>query len=198
MDERKGLLLVLMEPPAPLEDEFNDWYDTEHFPQRRALPGFETAFRWVCVSGWPRWAATYDMNSVAALETPEYKAVSGVNSTAWTRRMLPRTIGRTRLVLEQIEPGQMIGLPPAEIAALVLACYPGALDPKVCLDQAQALAGCLQPRVFRTAQGSPQTFVVAELSRTTGAETVRTALGAVSGVGALLLNIYAPYWRERG
>ncbi len=50
MPDPKGLLLVTMEPPASLEDEFNDWYDTEHAPQRRALPGFESASRWACLA----------------------------------------------------------------------------------------------------------------------------------------------------
>ena len=67
MFRSKGLLLVTMEPPASLEDEFNDWYDTEHFPQRRGLPGFESASRWVCIEGWPRWAALYDLESVGVL-----------------------------------------------------------------------------------------------------------------------------------
>ena len=67
MFRSKGLLLVTMEPPASLEDEFNDWYDTEHFPQRRGLPGFESASRWVCIEGWPRWAALYDSSRSVCL-----------------------------------------------------------------------------------------------------------------------------------
>ena len=36
MTHPKPLLLVLMEPPAGMEAEFNDWYDTEHLPERPA------------------------------------------------------------------------------------------------------------------------------------------------------------------
>ena len=64
---RKGLLLVTMEPPAGLEEEFNDWYDHEHLPQRMRMPGFETGARFVCLEGWPRWLALYDLASLAAL-----------------------------------------------------------------------------------------------------------------------------------
>ena len=195
MSGRKGLLLVLMEPPAPLEEEFNDWYDTEHFPQRRALPGFESASRWVCLSGWPRWAAIYDMASVAALETPEYRTVSGANSTPWSRRVLPRTMGRSRLVLERLPPGEQPGLPPEQVASLVLARYAASLDPAACLDAAHALPGCLQARIFRPVEGPAQTYVMAELGQPVGPEAARGAMGAVGGAGALLLNIYAPYWR---
>ena len=38
-----GLLLATMEPPAGLEEEFQDWYDSEHFPERQGCPGFLTA-----------------------------------------------------------------------------------------------------------------------------------------------------------
>ena len=53
----KGFLLVLMQPPPTLEEEFNAWYDTEHIAERRAVPGFETALRYVCIDGAPRYLA---------------------------------------------------------------------------------------------------------------------------------------------
>ena len=197
MSERKGLLLVLMEPPAPLEEEFNDWYDTEHFPQRRALPGMQSATRWVCLSGWPRWAALYDMTGVEALQTPEYLAVSGANSTPWSRRILPRTVGRARLVLEQVAPGGALGLPPTEVSALILARYPAAIDPAACLDAANSVPGCRQARVFRNvaAADPAESFVLAECSRPASPDRVLEALGEVTGTGATLLNLYAPYQR---
>ena len=65
----KALLLVTMEAPASFEEEFNDWYDFEHLPQRLAMPGFENGGRFVCLEGWPRWLALYDLSSRAALET---------------------------------------------------------------------------------------------------------------------------------
>jgi hypothetical protein len=30
----RGLRLAMMEPPPAVEEEFQDWYDTEHFPER--------------------------------------------------------------------------------------------------------------------------------------------------------------------
>src|SRR3546814_3022829 len=53
--KNKGFLMVTMEPPAAIEEEFNDWYDTEHVPERAAVDGFETAQRYVCVDGFPRY-----------------------------------------------------------------------------------------------------------------------------------------------
>ena len=31
------------------EDEFNDWYDLEHIPERERVPGFLKAQRWIGV-----------------------------------------------------------------------------------------------------------------------------------------------------
>ena len=188
----KGLLLVTMEPPAALEDEFNDWYDTEHFPQRRALPGVESASRWVCLQGWPRWVALYDLTSVAALETPEYRAVSGANSTPWSRRLLPRTIGRSRVVAAQVTPGNAPGRPPAEVAQLVLARYGRPVDGAAA---ANALPGLLQLRWFQTTGAAAESWAVAEFDRPQAPDAIRDAFGAVDGAGARLLNIYAPYHR---
>lgn len=103
-DKRNGLLLVTMDPPPATEEEFHAWYDNEHLPERAALPGFQSAIRFVAVSGYPRHLALYDMDSVDAVETPEYLAISGANASAWTRRVSARS-NVTRLVTEQIYPG---------------------------------------------------------------------------------------------
>ena len=88
----KGLLMATMEPPATLEEEFQDWYDTEHFPERQNFPGFETAARWVCVDGWPRWLATYDLASMDAVQTPEYLSSNGDRASPWSKRILSRLL----------------------------------------------------------------------------------------------------------
>lgn len=179
----KGLLLVLMEPPAPLEEEFNDWYDTEHFPQRRALPGFLSASRWACLEGWPRWAAVYDLESTAALETPEYRAVSGPNSTPWSRRVLPRTTGRERLVFE----GAGGDLMRPDSVRLAIARYRGRVAAA-----APPLPGCVSLRAFH---GADETALLAEFDRPVRAEAVGEAFATAGDVGACMLNLYARYRR---
>lgn len=104
MTERRGLLLVLVNPAPVYEDELNDWYDTEHLPERRVLPGFLSALRFVAVDAGPRYAALYDLDSLAALDSPEYSAISGVNFSPWTRRVT-RLSKTTRIVAQQIDPG---------------------------------------------------------------------------------------------
>lgn len=105
--KRNGLLLVLMQPPAALEEEFTAWYDTEHVPERAALPGFKTALRYVNLSGYPRFMAIYDLDAVEALDTPEYQAVSGPNFSPWTKRVTSRT-QVYRIVGEQVYPGDAV------------------------------------------------------------------------------------------
>jgi len=105
--ENKGFLVVLMQPPPTLEEEFNAWYDTEHLPERLRVPGFETGLRYVCVSGAPRYMAMYDMQNAAVLDSPEYLRVSLDKSSPWTRRV----VGKVRVYRaggRQVYPGNAV------------------------------------------------------------------------------------------
>jgi hypothetical protein len=104
----KGILLVTMEPPAAIEEEFNDWYDTEHIPERAAIGGFESALRFVCIEGWPRYLALYDLAYPGVLDGEEYARVSGANFSAWTRRIQGKVRGQYRAVGIQVYPGNAV------------------------------------------------------------------------------------------
>lgn len=99
------MLMVLMDPPAGLEAEFQEWYDLEHTPERARISGFQSASRWVCVDGWPRFMACYDLESLDVLQEPPYRAISGENFSPWSRRILPHALGRERLALEEVTAG---------------------------------------------------------------------------------------------
>ena len=189
MTSRKGLLLVTMEPPSSMEDEFNDWYDTEHFPQRAGLPGFESASRWVCIEGWPRWLALYDLASVAAVDTPAYRAVSGMNSTPWSKRVLARTVGRSRIVAEQAFPGDALALPSNRISRLLLARYADA-TPERLSERYNLVSGLAQLRVFAT----PGTlWVVAAFGQPVSFDRLVENVGQAGDVSADWFNFYVPY-----
>ncbi len=100
-----GLLVALMEPEAKLQDEFDDWYDLEHIPHMSGVSGIVTAQRFIVVEGWPRYAALYDLDEVAVLTSPSYRAVTGAGFSPWSRRMLQRVRGWRRLTFEQLQPG---------------------------------------------------------------------------------------------
>ena len=110
----KGFLLVMMQPPPAFDEEFNAWDDTEHVPERLAVPGFESARRYICVSGAPpRYLAIYDLERPEVLDSPEYGRVAGENFSPWTRRVT----GRVRIYRSaglQVYPGNRTpGAPPA-------------------------------------------------------------------------------------
>lgn len=195
----KGLLLVTMEPSANMEDEFNDWYDTEHFPQRRALPGFESGSRWVCLEGWPRWLAIYDLASLAVLQTPEYLAVSGGNGTPWSKRVLPRTIGRQRVIAEQLAPGNAVLADSAGIARMLVLRYPqGNPRGAAALQQVWATqAGCVSARVFGDAAGAVWLLAAfaGQIALADLAPLINTGPFDAGAGAADLVNLYMAYKR---
>ena len=83
------------------EEEFNAWYNTQHLPQLLGLPGFLDAARYVATKGGPKYLAVYELESVEALQTPEFK---NRPIPPWDRRMSPRVVGKnlTRIVGQQI------------------------------------------------------------------------------------------------
>lgn len=104
-ETQTGLLLAMMEPPPSFEEEFQDWYDTEHFPERSAIDGFLTAARFICLDGWPRYLALYDLTSVDVLHGGSYGRIAGANYTVWTNRVIPRVWGHYRAEGIQVYPG---------------------------------------------------------------------------------------------
>ncbi len=70
------------------EDEFNDWYDTEHIPERLRIAGFINAVRWLGAANPKISLAIYDLESLDVLSTPEYRGVSPENFSPWSKRIL--------------------------------------------------------------------------------------------------------------
>jgi hypothetical protein len=115
-----GLLFVMTDIPAEIEPEFNDWYDTEHVPERLATAGFRGAQRYRAVEGAPAYQALYDLESVAVLDTPAYKRLNESPSER-TRRILPQFRNVHRGVYTQIFPEEAEAEPaPAGTTALLL------------------------------------------------------------------------------
>jgi hypothetical protein len=117
-----GLLLTMTEPPPAMEEEFNAWYDTEHVPERLAIPGFVAAQRWrrECKPGRGRYLATYELARPEVLESDDYLARVGENFTPWSKRCLKNAVVFRRWACEQILPGS--ALPESHAKALFLAC----------------------------------------------------------------------------
>ncbi|UFN48411.1 hypothetical protein LPC08_20720 [Roseomonas sp. OT10] len=105
---RKGFLLVLMHPPTAFEEEFNAWYDSEHVPERLAVPGFESGLRYISVSGAaPRYLAIYDLAAPEVMESPDYLRVAHERSSPWTKRVTARARVQ-RFAGTQVYPGDRV------------------------------------------------------------------------------------------
>ena len=63
----KGTLIAAMNMARAAEDEFHDWYDTEHLPERVRVPGFLVCQRWFSTQDRKISVATYDLVSTATL-----------------------------------------------------------------------------------------------------------------------------------
>ena len=66
----KGTLIAAMNFANAAEDEFHDWYDTEHLPERQRVPGFLVCERWIGVGEGKISLATYDLEQVAVMKSP--------------------------------------------------------------------------------------------------------------------------------
>jgi hypothetical protein len=199
--DRSALLMVCMEPPAALEDEFNDWYDTEHVPQRLALPGFASASRWICIEGWPRWMALYDLASTAAVQSEAYLRVSGARSTPWSRRILPRTVGRSRVTAIALE-GEPHGtqFEPRRTSRLLVMGVPlpaGDSVPRSVVaavrDALSARDDMVQQRAFLEPDATLWLLTAFDAPVSSG--SLAEAIGRPSGLGATTFNLYVPYRR---
>lgn len=97
----QGMLFSQMRPPAELEDEFNDWYDTEHIPDRLVIDGFDRADRYVEVDAPGNYLAVYQLDDMAALDDPAYRRLKESPSER-TARMLASVSGFTRFTCELV------------------------------------------------------------------------------------------------
>lgn len=104
-----GLLFASFDFSPAQEDEFHDWYDLEHVPERLRVPGFLNAQRWIGGENPKIAVATYDLASHAVMDSPEYRAIGGANSSVWTKRVTSIAKRIMRFEGEQILPGDGVG-----------------------------------------------------------------------------------------
>jgi hypothetical protein len=114
----KGILIAAMDFSAAPEDEFHDWYDLEHVPERLRVPGFLTAERWLGADEPKVSIATYDLDNVGVLHSPAYVAVGGDNGSPWTKRTAKFRKSILRYEGEQVVPGDRTA--PHGAAALLM------------------------------------------------------------------------------
>ena len=73
-----GILLVGFDYSDVQVDEFHDWYDLEHIPERQNVNGFGACHRWVDES-LSYSVATYDLATIDVLDSQPYLAIAYEN-----------------------------------------------------------------------------------------------------------------------
>ena len=167
----KGILIAAMDFSNVAEDEFSDWYDTEHIPERQRVPGFLTCQRWIGADNPKQSVATYDLESLAVLKSPAYQAIGGQNLSPWSKRVTGRVQRLLRFEGDQILPGDRAA--PDNAGGLLVVGMTPALGVETAFnawydtEHVPALArvpGVLSARRFRTDGGNPKYLALYHLA----------------------------------
>ena len=102
-----GLLLVMLGPTSQIEEEFNEWLDTEHMPERLSVPGFLSGARFTAVEGQLKHLSIYDLESPDVLKSDAYEKLSPLHPSPWSHRIFRHFRGSRRNVYQQIVPGNL-------------------------------------------------------------------------------------------
>jgi hypothetical protein len=113
-----GLLIAGFNFRNVAQDEFNDWYDTEHVPERSRVPGFLNCQRWIGADEAHVSIATYDLAALSVLQSPAYKAIAYENLSPWSKRVVGRCERLLRYEGTQTLPGDAVS--PGDAKALLL------------------------------------------------------------------------------
>jgi len=77
-------------------DDFHEWHNREHMPERVGIPGFRRGRRFVAIGGTPEYFNLYEADSPETLTGADY--LNRLNApTAWTQRVIPsfRNVARS-------------------------------------------------------------------------------------------------------
>jgi len=198
MAAAKGFLLVTMEPPPVFEEEFNDWYDTEHVPGRLGNAGFETGLRFVCLSGWPKYLSFYDLTTIGVLESDAYKAAAWGGFSPWTKRVLAKVRGQYRASGDQLSPGNAVTGDMCRLTLIRFRHVPdleGPLVEKGVRANFEKRPETAQIRVFKSTYNNDNDYLALVEARVPFADSgLDLAPFGVAGRRMDLVNHYAPYW----
>jgi hypothetical protein len=111
-------LVAVMDYSKVRDDEFHDWYDTEHLPERQRIPGFLTCERWIGATNPKISIGNYDLASIDVLNTEPYRAISFENASPWAKRVTGMCQRMLRVVSDQVYPGD--ALAPRDAGGLLL------------------------------------------------------------------------------
>jgi hypothetical protein len=197
----KGLLFMAFDFSTAHEDEFHDWYDREHVPERLRVPGFINAERWIDEENPKIHVATYDLDSVDVLASAPYLAVGGANQSVWTRRVTGMCRRIMRYEGEQLVPGDLTAARGAEALLVASMNVDPAHEPAFTewydrehLPKLAAVPGVLSARRFRaTDRASERRFLALYHLRDAGVSRSDAWAGAANTAWTEQIR---PYFRD--
>jgi len=168
----KGLLVAGFDYGMLDAGEFNDWYDTEHLPERQRCKGFINAVRWAGVDDPKVAIATYDLDSHDVLHSAPYGAIARDNLSPWSKRMVGKARRLLRIEADQLVPGDAVARNTTDYLML-FACNvnPDALAEvqrwyrEEHIPRLGAVAGCVSARYFHSHAGTHNSIALYELER---------------------------------
>jgi hypothetical protein len=177
----KGLLFASFDFSTAHEDEFHDWYDLEHIPERLRVPGFINAERWISDENPQVAVATYDLDTLGVLQSAPYRAIGYQNASVWTKRVTAQAHRILRFTGEQMVPGD-VAAPPGAGGLLVASMnVDPAAEPEFNewynaehLPQLAAVPGVLCARRYQSTEADRERKYLA-LYHMTGPEVARSA-----------------------
>ena len=150
-----GILIAAMKIGNAAEDEFHDWYDTEHLPERERVSGFLACRRWIAADDRKISVATYDLDTVAVLRGAEYRAIGGENLSPLEVENLLRRHAK-------VADACVVGVPDTRLGEVCMAFVQ--LRPGCSAEEAEIVSFCRDhiagykvPRHVRFVDGFPMT-----------------------------------------
>jgi hypothetical protein len=91
-----GVVAIWHDLVPEAKEDYYEWHNREHMPERVGTPGFRRGRRYIAISGAPEYFTLYEADSVEVLSGQDYN--NRLNApTEWTRRVLPhfRNVARS-------------------------------------------------------------------------------------------------------
>ena len=167
----KGVIAIWQDLVPEFKDEYREWHNRQHVPERLSIPGFRRGRRFVAIEGGPEFYTLYEADKPEDVSGEAY--LERLNApTEWTRRIMPAFRNMARSVCRVVysegvgEGGFMVtcrcGFPPANEAQLIaevqcrllplLGDLPGIAGVHLCVADGSASGIQTFERTFRAAE----------------------------------------------
>ena len=84
----KGVIAIWQDLVPELKQEYREWHNRQHVPERLSIPGFRRGRRFVAVEGGPEFYTLYEADGPENLSGEAY--LERLNApTEWTQRIMP-------------------------------------------------------------------------------------------------------------